>query len=308
MKASRSIALVGFAAVACCVWSLGCEADRKQATEAVPLLISESPMSLLSSGVEYSGVANARPRTYDDEKRVMIGDIAYYDAISPAGLIAHNTKTGAAVCYPMFALAIAAGWYERPSGTYLPDDIRGLHAQDGVLWMGSNGVGVLAFDAESRTWSRHDMKDLPVSGHHMGLVHADSDYVFASAGWLEEVPVSKPALHAYSVKRGLWLMIDGIPSTDAISLGSSEGLHVAAGFDYRPFAEEDYVPIGGERAVGLARPSDVTCGEDGSYLLVYDHSSPVTRLLLRRDLLEEAANRAAVKHTQTGPESDTGPA
>lgn len=308
MKVSTSITLVGLTAVACCVGALGCKADREEAAEALPLLVSESPMRHLASGLEYSGLANARPRIDGDGKKIVIGDTAYYHAIAPDGLIAHNTKTGAAVRYPMFELAISAGWYERPSGTYLPNAIRGLHAQSGVLWMGSNGVGVLAFDTKSRTWSRHDMKDVPVPGHHVGVIYADSDYVFASTGWLEEVPTSKPALHAYSVKRGLWLGIDGIPSTDVVSLGSSEGLRVAAGFDYRPFGEEEYVPIGGERAIGLASPSEITCGEDGSYLLVYKHSSPVTRLLLRRDLLEEAADRAAARYTQTGPGSDTGPA
>jgi hypothetical protein len=167
---------------------------------------------------------------------------------------------------------------------------------------------VLVYDTKARTWARHDVKDVPVPGHHVSVVHADSEFAFASHGWHRQVPEAEPSLHVFSARQQRWLRISAIPSGDALRLGCSEGLRVAMGWDYRPYAKQAHVPIGGQATPGLSLPRELLRRGDGTYLLRYGHpekESSLTELVIRAADIQaafEAASRAAPARAR-GPAS-----
>ncbi|NQU75216.1 MAG: hypothetical protein HQ546_02740, partial [Planctomycetes bacterium] len=257
---------------------------RRPAKGAPPLRTSPSPFRLRASGVKYVGAVLPRPPAGPDGRKIVLAGVAYYRSIMAGGFVAEDLAAKKARVYPMFGLAIAAGWYKMKDSGYLPSDIRGLYRQGKLLWMGSNGVGVIVYDTKAKTWARHDVKGVPVRGHHVTVFHADSEFAFAAHGWHPEVPIAEPSLHVFSVKHKRWLRITGIPSKDALRLGHSEGLIVSRGWDYRPYGRQEYVPLGGTKTPGLASPRQLVRRPDGSYLLRYGHpqrESSLTELVVR---------------------------
>jgi len=269
------------------------------------LRTSLSPLKLLASDVKYDGEALQAPPDRITGEKIIINRVAYYRAIMEEGLVAEDLATNTARAYRMFDLAIAAGWYEREGSEHLPQGIRGLYRQGNRLWMGSNGVGVLVYDTKTRTWSRYPLQDAPVPGFHVTVLYGDADYVFATYGYRKEVPSAELSLHVYSTKHERWLRIVAVPARDALRLGTSEGLplKVARGWDHRRFADQPYVPIGGEETSGLAHPDKITRRPDGLFLLRSGHpdtESSWTDLVIRPvDLQVDFEHFASVP--TTGP-------
>jgi hypothetical protein len=268
------------------------------------LRTSLSPLKLLAPDVKYDGEALPRPPDRITGEKFAIDRVAYYRAIMESGLVAEDLATNTARAYRMFDLAIAAGWYERRGNEYLPQDIRGLCRQGNRLWMGSNGVGVLAYDTKNRTWLRYSLQEAPVPGFHVTVLYGDEDYVFATYGYRKEVPTAEPSLHVYSTRQQRWLRIVAVPARDALRLGTSEDLpKVAMGWDHRRFANEPYIPIGGRATLSVPPPNKITRRPDGSFLLRSGHAetaSSWTDLVIRPvDLQADFEHFASVP--TTGP-------
>lgn len=216
------------------------------------LRASPSAFRLLASGVAYAGVEEFAGE--DDEsvewrrdnlKPIVAGGAAYHAAhmvpgLDLEGLAAEDTRAGAWTVYPLFHLAVAAGWY-KPEGedadNNYADAVRGLFLVGDRLWMGSNGVGVLAFDTRRRTWSRHDVKEAPREGRHTTVWHADRGYLFVTVG---EFPDAR--LHVYSMRRERWLRLDAIPARSVRSFGRS-GPMAQVGVNHGQFADKEYLPV-----------------------------------------------------------------
>ena len=146
-------------------------------------------------------------------------------------------------------------WYTpRPDDADLPGDIEGLGIGDGKVWMGSNGVNIIARDLRDGRWSRHDVKARPFPGIHATVLHADDHYVVAltggpSGGWRERLPDVRrqeqlgPAVEVYSVKRGAWLRITGVARENVLEFGWTDYIAVSMPCDTRRFARVAIVPL-----------------------------------------------------------------
>lgn len=264
---------------------LPCAARAQEPSAAAGgLRVSPSPFKLRASGVAYAGVEKSAGE--DDGsvafrretlKPLVIGQTAYHIAhlvpgLGYEGLAAEDLKTGRWTVYPMFHLAVAAGWYKPEGkdadGNY-PDAVLGLCRVGDRLWMGSNGVGVVAFDTRRRLWSRYDVKEAPVEGHHMTVWHADEGYLFVTVG---EFPSAR--LHAYSVRRDRWLRLDAVPTANVRRYGHTGPLTQVV-VDHARHAPEEYLPVDWSVAM-LDRVSPLEGG--AGYLFERDfteHSSTV---------------------------------
>ncbi len=244
------------AAVSCALlWLSSSGASAEMDAPPTSVLVSESPMRTLVAGVHYEGQPLAwsyeRVRELRCGTEVIAGSVTFCDAALPDGLVAVNTQTKEVILYRLFDLAVSAGWFERTGDRYLPDDARGLGKSGGSLWMGSNGVGIVEYDLDDRTWSRHDVKSVPVPGHHMTLHYADDDYVFVSHGSHPAVTETSSSMHVYSVEHKRWWRIDSV-STKGAGLGRSPTWEEcqradvpppAVGWDYTGYADQPYIPI-----------------------------------------------------------------
>jgi hypothetical protein len=244
-------------AAACCalLWLSSSGASAEIAAPPTSVLVSESPMGMLAAGVHYEGQPLALSHERVKERccgtKVIAGNVTFCDVTMPDGLVAVNTQTKEAVLYRLFDLAVSAGWFKRTGDRYLPNDLRGLAKSGGSLWMGSNGVGILEYDLDGRTWSRHDVKPVPVPGHHMTLHYADDNYVFVSHGSHPAVAEAPPSMHVCSVEQKRWWRVDSV-STERAILGRSptweecERAEVpppAVWWDYTSYADQPYIPI-----------------------------------------------------------------
>jgi hypothetical protein len=263
---TKNVHLALFAA--CTALVLAGSASAQASGKPDTLLVSASPYKRLASEVRYAGKSQ---RAFGDEQKVrsrltadrfVIAGTAYYrqlwmSGLNYEGLISQDLADGSWTVYPLFRLAIAAGWYA-PAGKaddeYLPDSPQGVFRVGDTLWIGSNGVGVLAFDASRKLWSRYDVKTTPILGDHATVRYADEEYLFVVAG---EFP--NPSLHVYSMKRDAWLRLRAVPTTSVSSYGWSDGLYQVS-WDHRPFATKDYLPIDWS----LAHPHELTGTADGS--------------------------------------------
>ena len=229
--------------------------------------VERSPMVLRASGVSYDGIARTgmspedlpRLRMDTDWREVQSGRTTYFraDRVSTGfeGLGVYRVGEDAWVTYPMFGLAVAAGWFTpQPDDGPLPNDIEGLGIGGGKVWMGSNGVGIIARNLGDGRWTRYDAKSAPLPGIHSILLHADNDYVWAVSGgpsgdWRERLPDVRsarqlgPALEVYSLRRGTWLRVRSVPREDVLEFGWTDSPQVAMSCDTRPLARQALVPL-----------------------------------------------------------------
>jgi hypothetical protein len=224
------------------------------------LQIERSPMVVRASGVSYEGIAHTgmslerleAERTDKFWMEVKSDGTTYFRS---EGLGVYRHGGDAWVTYPMFGLAVAAGWFApQPDDRYLFNDIEGLGIGGGKVWMGSNGVGIIARDLRDGRWSRHDAKAMPLPGIHSTLLHADDNYVFAlsggpTGGWRERLPdvyseeQLGPAVEVYSVRHGAWLRVVGVSRENVLEFGWTGYTGVSMPCDTRPLARLAFVPL-----------------------------------------------------------------
>ena len=214
------------------------------------LLTGPSEFRLLATDVSYGGQEDApyTTRQAEDLRRgVMTKHTVYYDAsgiglgFNHGGLAAESLSNSSWRVYPMFGLALSAGWY-KPEGNEAdggyPENIRGLFRVGNTLWMGSDGVGIITFDLKKKTWSRFDLKANPIPGHHMNLMRADQEYAFIGVG---EFPGG--GLYVYSMKKRRALRLRAVPTACVSSYGNNSGELVQIGLNHLSNVKDGFLPI-----------------------------------------------------------------
>lgn len=156
--------------------------------------------------------------------------------------------------YPMFALATAVGWYTPlPDEDSLPDAIYSVAVGAGRVWMGTNGLGIVARDLRDGTWSRHDVKEQGLPGIRSTVYYADDEYVIgqsggASHGWKERLPNVRegdlgPALEIYSLRRNRWIRVRAVPRANVLKYGWTTSARVSVACNTRYSANADALPL-----------------------------------------------------------------
>ena len=213
-------------------------AGQASCSDRALLLTGPSEFKLLATDVTYGGEEDApyTTRQAEDLRRGVITKHAvYYDAsnslgFNHGGLAAESLSNSSWRVYPMFGLALSAGWY-KPEGAdadgAYPENIRGLFRVGNTLWMGSDGVGIIIFDLKKKTWGRLDLKATPIPGHHMNLLYADQEYAFIGVG---EFPGG--SLQVYSMKKRKSLRLRAVPSACVSSYGNNSGELVQIGVNH----------------------------------------------------------------------------
>lgn len=266
-------------------------------------------MKLRHSGATFDGVVkDPMPRheldgyrKAEDWLEAQSGQTLFFPAHlashSPEGLAVYRLDSGSLTVYPIFALAVAAGWYKpQQDENSFPDFIRGVGVAGNRVWMGSAGAGIVTRDLASGRWSRYDGKSTPLPGIHSEVFHADAEYVFAysvdpSSGWKERLPDARegdlgPALEVYSLRRDRWIRVRGIPRANVLQFGWTESWPVAIGCDTRQYARTAVMPI-----EMCTRPERVEpAPEHRGYLLTREFADPGAplRYIVRTSQLDRA--------------------
>jgi hypothetical protein len=233
-----------------------------QASPGDPLIVERSFLTLQGSNVVFDGRASDRrepPGPGDDSGDlhgwgpVEAGDTVFYRAFFLGwysdGLAAWHAPTRTWRSWRMSALAEAGGWYgaERGPDT-IADDVRGLAGTRARVWMGTNGVGIVVLDVQSRRWSRYDVQWRAEPGRQNWIRYADDEYVFASGGAVSRATAADDeqydaGLQVYSIARDRWVRIAAVPRASVISLATNRGLPVAMPCSQERYDRAAYVPL-----------------------------------------------------------------
>jgi hypothetical protein len=256
------------------------------------LRAAPSQLQERGAGVRFSGkpvkyVSPSGPKLIHD-------NVAYYFSDDDLdGLVAEDLKSGARVIYEPTALALAAGWLKKRTGSEVSDgesepvrnNIRGYARSGDIIWMGTDGFGVLAFDTKRKVWARYDFEAQPRPGRRMcNIFYADEEYVFAGG------------FHVYSRQRKRWLKVDGIPTRYVRSFGHS-GFYVQVTWDLRRYAGEKYLPLDVyPEYLALWTPEKVTPREDGgAYIFNFRAAEAPTEFTIEKWQLEWAFSQLMLK-------------
>jgi hypothetical protein len=288
-------------------------AAAEQPSQSASLRVEPSPMKLRGAGVIYER-AERNEMTPDDLDRgrkldywveARFGDTIFFPAhlISlDEGLGVYRIGADTWSAYPMFGLAIAAGWYRPSPGEHsFTDGIHGVTVGAGRVWMGTIGLGIVARDLLGRRWSRYDVKWGVMPGIHSSVFHADDEYVFAMSGgpsgdWetrLPDVTIDdlRPALHVYSLRRDARLRVRAVPRENVVTFGwmgdpGPGGPYPAIWCDTRHYARTAYMSL-----EMCTWPRHVEAApSSGGYLLVHefnDAGAPL-RFTITKDQLAKA--------------------
>jgi hypothetical protein len=202
----------------------------------------------------------------------------------------------------LFELAIQAGTYQRKGNEYLPGAERGAASAGGLTWHGSNGVGLVAYDPHMKRYYIYYLQDQAIPGHHLDIVYADDDFVFFTYGYHKDMPATRPALDVYSIRRRRFARVDsvstrggrfGFSAMDALRKRNPGAAPPSVGWDDRPYARKDWVPLSDGR---LCRPEGITL-QDGVFELAYHTSwgvdEFVTAIQFTRSDLDQEFERLA---------------
>lgn len=171
------------------------------------------------------------------------GDYEYCVGSSPDGLLVRHVPSKTFRLVLPFALAESFGAKFVGDG-YRPNALRGLFKAGGHLWMGTNGVGILRFDTAKQLWSRFDIKDQAVAGHHQSLIYSDDAYLFAAWGWHQQLEAAKPSLHVFSHATGRWAKVVRVTTRNGVfGHEPKTGLPTSMGWDYSRLAEQPFVGV-----------------------------------------------------------------
>jgi len=172
-----------------------------------------------------------------------IGDYEYCGGDIPDGLLIRHVPSKTFRLVLPFALAESLGAKFAGDG-YRPNALRGLFRAGDHLWMGSNGVGILRFDTAKQLWSRFDIKDEAVAGHHQWLIYCDDAYLFGAWGWQQRAEGAKPSLHVYSHAKGRWAKVVRVTTRNGVfGHEPKTGLPTSVGWDYSRLAEQPFVGV-----------------------------------------------------------------
>ncbi|MBM4031788.1 MAG: hypothetical protein FJ291_08395 [Planctomycetes bacterium] len=229
-----------------------------------------------------------------------VGEYEYCVGSIPDGLhIRHVPSKTFRLLLP-FALAESLGAKFVGDG-YRPDSPRGLFKAGDYLWMGTNGVGFLRLNTAKQLWSRFDIKDEAVAGHHQSLIYCDDAYLFGEWGWHKRVEAAKPSLHVYSHAKGRWANLVRVTTRNGVFGRAPDGARTSIGWNYSRLAERPYaeVPIMG----GAANfPDRIELdGKTGEYVLRFNSSwkeaGVETRLRFLRGELDAHFEQAGNTHS-----------
>ena len=266
-----------------------CLAPAARGGRAGEPLFEPSPLRLVASGVEFRGRA--------EEPGDVLGWLTYKGKlyadsnVPPDGFVVKDLSTGAFTTYQPLELALSAGWLDRRGRYEAGNNIWGVRRSREVIWMGSHGFGVLAFDTRDGRWSRHDARLAGAPGERATeVVYADDEYIFVSG------------FNIYSVARARWLRLAGVARRDVERLGTNLRADgsvgpVAVSLDLRRYASAAHLPLPPHPYV--TKPDEIRPAEDGAgYVFRFIHSredngAPETVFRLRRAQLEAAFRRAA---------------
>jgi hypothetical protein len=203
----------------------------------------------------------------------------------------------------LFDLAIRAGMYTRKGSEYLPGAKRGTAFADGRLWYGSNGVGLVACDPNTKQCSIYYMQDQAVPGHHLGILFGDPDFIFFAYGYHADLPDVRPNLEVYSLRHKRFARIISVSTKDAklgrsslrpfLQSGRLVGNPPQMGWNDRRHAGKEMIELS---EAGLAHPESIVL-RDGVFELRYHESWGIEEFLTvlrftEADLLDEFNQQA----------------
>lgn len=110
------------------------------------------------------------------------------------GLFVEDKLRAAAKVYQPYGLALKAGWYKGVGEPEPHNNIWGLFVSGGKIWMGTDGLGVLAFDPGREEWTRYDWQTGAAPGVRANLAFIDGKHMFVNR---------RGGLFAYSLKEGV---------------------------------------------------------------------------------------------------------
>lgn len=230
-------------------FSLGINAQTNNKLSEL-LVVSPSRFKLQATNVQFQGQVcspiNSQKNTYISNwvKPITVGNNNYYEALGlyipslSEGLVVENVVDNTCRIYQMSELAKFAGWFKKKErGDDIWDRTIGIAQVENSLWIGGDGVGVVVFDLDQKTWSRFDLKSSVTPRETTFVRYGDNDYVFVSRG-----EASSNSFQIYSVKHNKWLRLDSVSSTLVREYGFETGL-VSVPTDHRMYAGLKYLPI-----------------------------------------------------------------
>ena len=142
-----------------------------------PLLLRLVKFTAVAANVKYDGAdveSNDVCLHYDALPN--LGRKYYWSDAMTDGLYAEG-KSFSRIHQP-YKLAFKAGWHEKDDDEETNNNVWGLFALNGKLWMGSNGLGILEFDPRTDLWTRYDWQFKASPGETTYLTSIDNRFLF----------------------------------------------------------------------------------------------------------------------------------